>query len=98
MYALFEEMDRLAEAVDITEDALQLQRAYLSAGIVGQQWRADALHVALATESQCAVIVSWNFRHIVNFKKIPLYNGVNLAHGYGSIAVHTPQEVIVDED
>jgi hypothetical protein len=98
VYALFEEMGRLAEAVDITEESLQLQRAYLAAGIVGQQWRADALHVALATESRCAVIVSWNFRHIVNFKKIPLYNGVNLAHGYGSIAIHTPQEVIVDED
>jgi hypothetical protein len=70
----------------------------LAAGIVGQQWRADALHVALATESQCAAIVSWNFRHIVNFKKIPLYNGVNLAQGYGPIAIHTPQEMIVDED
>jgi hypothetical protein len=42
--------------------------------------------------------VQWNFRHIVNFKKIPLYNGVNLAHGYSAIAIHTPQEVIADED
>lgn len=95
--ALFDEMRRLADATDITEDALQLQQVYLAAGIVGPQWKTDALHVALATESQCAIIVSWNFRHIVNFKKIPLYNGVNLAHGYGSIAIHTPQEVTVDE-
>ena len=98
VFTLFEEMRGLAEAADITEEAVQLQRAYLAAGIVGQQWKTDALHVALATESQCAVIVSWNFKHIVNFKKIPLYNGVNLAHGYGPIAIHTPQEVIADED
>ncbi len=98
VFALFEEMRRLAEAADITQEAIQLQRAYLAAGIVGQQWKTDALHVALATESQCAVIVSWNFKHIVNFKKIPLYNGVNLAHGYGPIAIHTPQEVIADDD
>ncbi len=98
MFALFDEMRRLAAAADATEESLQLQRAYLVAGIVGPQWKTDALHVALATESQCAVIVSWNFKHIVNFKKIPLYNGVNLAHGYGSIAIHTPQEVIADED
>jgi hypothetical protein len=91
-------MRRNAEAVDVTEEAIRLQQAYLAAGIVGRQWETDALHVALATESQCAVIVSWNFKHIVNFKKIPLYNGVNLAHGYGPIAIHTPQEVIVDED
>jgi hypothetical protein len=42
--------------------------------------------------------VSWNFKHIVNFKKIPLYNGINLTHGYAAIAIHTPQEVIADED
>jgi len=38
----------------------------------------DALHVAVATVSNCRLIVSWNFKHIVNFQKIPLYNGVNL--------------------
>jgi predicted nucleic acid-binding protein len=96
--SLFDEMRRIAEAADVTEDAVRLQQAYLAAGIVAQQWETDALHVALATESQCAAIVSWNFKHIVNFKKIPLYNGVNLAHGYSSIAIHTPQEVIADED
>ena len=98
VFALFEEMQRLAEDADVSEESVLLQQAYLAAGIVGPQWEADALHVALATESQCAVIVSWNFKHIVNFKKIPLYNGVNLAHGYGPIAIHTPQEVITDED
>ncbi len=96
--ALFDDLCRHAEAVDVTEESIQLQQAYLDAGIVGRQWETDALHVALATESQCTAIVSWNFKHIVNFKKIPLYNGVNLTHGYGPIAIHTPQEVIVDED
>ena len=96
--ALFEEMRQPAEAVDVSEEAVLLQQSYLAAGIVGQQWETDALHVALATESQCSVIVSWNFKHIVNFKKIPFYNGVNLAHGYNVIAIHTPQEVIADED
>jgi hypothetical protein len=84
--------------VDVGEEAVLLQQSYLAAGIVGQQWETDALHVALATESLCPVIVSWNFKHIVNFKKIPLYNGVNLAHSYSVIAIHTPQEVIADED
>ena len=77
---------------------MSVVQAYLAAGIVGLKWRTDALHVALATEAQCAVIVSWNFKHIVNFEKIPLYNGVNLARGYHSIAIHTPQEVTLDEN
>ncbi len=96
--ALFDEMRRLAADVEVTPDAIELRQAYLAAGIVGDKWRTDALHVALATVSQCSVIVSWNFKHIVHFEKIPLYNGVNLARGYHVIAIHTPQEVIARED
>jgi len=95
--AFFAEIRRHAEATDIAQEAIHLQRAYLAARIVGEQSRADALHVAVATVSRCRVIVSWNFRHVVNFQKIPLYNGVNLANGYGVIGIHTPQEVVVHD-
>ena len=98
MRAFSEDFWSMAEIVDVSDDALQLRVAYLAAGILAPQWRADALHVALATVSRCPLIVSWNFRHIVNFAKIPLYNGVNLSKGYGPIAIHTPQEVTIDED
>lgn len=87
-----------AEVVPIDETALALRDAYIKAGIVSQQWAADALHVALATAAGCAIIVSWNFKHIVNFRRIPLYNAVNRANGYGEIGIFTPQEVIEDED
>lgn len=59
---------------------------------------ADALHVALATVLDCRMIVSWNFKHIVHFQKIPLYNGVNKVQGYPEIAIHTPQEVLCYEE
>lgn len=87
-----------AEITDVTEEAVRLQQAYLAARIVGAQWETDALHVAIATVSACAAIVSWNFKHIVNFARIPLYNGINLSNGYAALAIHTPQEVIVHED
>jgi hypothetical protein len=56
--ALFEEMRQFAEEADITDEVVSLRQAYLSAGIVGPRWKTDAFHVALATQSQCAVIVS----------------------------------------
>jgi hypothetical protein len=62
-----------------------------------EQWAADALHVALATVARCAMIVSWNFKHIVSFRRIPLYNAVNKTNGYSEIGIFTPQEVIEDE-
>ena len=59
---------------------------------------ADALHVALATVAGCALIVSWNFRHIVNYRRIPMYNAVNTLQGFGDLAIFSPLEVIADED
>jgi len=38
----------------------------------------DALHVALASVAGCTMIVSWNFKHIVHFPKIPLYRAINV--------------------
>jgi len=96
--ALFDSLRSTASVADVTEDAVRLQQAYVRAKIVGARWETDALHVAIATVSECRLIVSWNFKHIVNFEKIPLYNGVNLARGYGAIAIHTPQEVIAHDD
>jgi len=86
------------ETVYPTADALQLQAAYLSAGILTPKWADDALHVALATVTLCNVIISWNFRHIVHFQKVPQYNAVNVLNGYGTIAINTPAEVLVYDE
>jgi predicted nucleic acid-binding protein len=90
----FEGMADDAEEALVTEEALRVHTAYLEARIVGERQGDDALHVALATVSGCAVIVSWNFRHIVHLEKIPLYNAVNVMNGYGPIAIYSPMEVI----
>lgn len=95
---LFEDIRRLVEIAAVTEEAIELQRAYLDAGIVGPKRFADALHVAVATVSQCRAIVSWNFKHIVHFKKVPLHNWINASRGYGAIAIHSPMEVVFDEE
>lgn len=88
----------LAEITEISREALNLRQAYLDAKIVTQKSSDDALHVALATVSGCRLIVSWNFKHIVHFDKIPLYNAVNTVNGFPNIAIFSPLEVIRYED
>jgi hypothetical protein len=95
---LFNEMLGLMEVADISEDVLELRSAYLDAGIVSPRWSQDALHVAVATVSGCSLIVSWNFKHIVHFQKIPRYNAVNTMRGYAHIGIFSPLEVIQYED
>jgi len=95
---LFDEMAALAELINVDEEALQIQAAYLNARIVSPAYATDALHVALATVGQCRVLASWNFKHIVHFQKIPLYNAINVTAGYDPIAIHAPHEVVQYED
>jgi predicted nucleic acid-binding protein len=95
---LFQDVLPFAEIAEVTAEAIKLQQAYISAGIVANMYATDALHVALATTSQVSAIVSWNFKHIVNFQKIPLYNAVNVLQGYREIAIYSPPEVIEYED
>jgi len=95
---IFEEFLVIAEIAEITDSALQLQQSYVQAGIVSEKYATDAMHVALATVSDADLIVSWNFKHIVNFQKIPLYNAVNTLNRFAKIAIYSPLEVIENED
>ncbi|OGP56869.1 MAG: hypothetical protein A2V67_18380 [Deltaproteobacteria bacterium RBG_13_61_14] len=92
--ALYQSVAPLTELAPVTEAAARLQTAYLRARIVSRKWARDALHVAIASAAGCQIMVSWNFRHIVHYDKIALYNAINIREGYSSIGIHTPQEVI----
>jgi predicted nucleic acid-binding protein len=94
----FRETMARAEIIEVNEAMLRLMRGYLDAGVVTDKWRDDALHVAQATVAGCQLIVSWNFKHIVHYQKIPLYNAVNTLQGYDSIDIYSPLEVVADEE
>ena len=95
---LFDEMIVMADMVHVDSATLALQESYLREGIVTSNSFDDALHVALATTAKCDLIVSWNFKHIVHFEKIPKYNAVNILQGYSKIGIFSPLEVIAYED
>jgi hypothetical protein len=39
------------------------------------------------------VLVSWNFKHIVNLDRIRGYNGINYQNGYPMVEIRTPREI-----
>jgi len=41
-----------------------------------------------------SAVVSWNFKHIVHYEKIALYNSVNILEGYPQVSIYSPLEVI----
>jgi hypothetical protein len=68
------------------------------AGILTPKFYNDLLHIALAPVGQVDVVVSWNFRHIVHFNKIRLFNAVNIEQGYRSIQIFSPREVTTHDE
>lgn len=77
-----------------SQEAAALAAAYLHRGILGRGSRADALHVALASVGHADVLVSWNFKHIVNLGRIRLFQSVNIELGYPALEIRTPREVL----
>jgi hypothetical protein len=85
------------ETLQLDAEAADLAEAYIAAGVLTASMRADAQHIAMATVARVDVLVSWNFKHIVNLQRIHGYNSVNLRRGYPMIEIRTPREVLSDE-
>ena len=62
--------ERNIEYVELTEEAVNLAGKYITEGVIGRGKLVDAEHIAIATINRVDVLVSWNFRHIVNLQKI----------------------------
>lgn len=84
--------------LDVTEDMDQLTAAYMAQKVVPAKYEDDALHVAIAVVVGIQVIVSWNFKHLVNFQREAGFNGVNLLQGYPSVRILSPLELIYDDE
>ena len=85
---------RYTESLALSPDAEELAAAYIQDGAIGMAMRIDALHIALATVARVDVLVSWNFKHIVNLRRIHAYNAVNLKEGYPLLEIRSPWEVL----
>jgi predicted nucleic acid-binding protein len=64
--------------LELNDESKQLAEAYINERALGQASLNDAYHIAIASANRLDCLVSWNFRHIVNFDKIKLFNSVNL--------------------
>lgn len=83
-----------AEFVVETDDAVELATQYISEKVVGQTSYSDCLHIALATINQADLLISWNFKHIVNIQRIRGYNSINIKNGYKQLEIRSPRDLM----
>jgi len=84
------------EYVFLNEESIELARAYLREGVIAEKSLSDARHIAIATAEKADILVSWNFKHIVNLNRIHLINSVNLKLGYPILEIRSPREVLYE--
>ncbi len=82
------------EIIFVDDEVVKLARRYIAENVVGKTSFDDCLHIALATIHKVDILVSWNFKHIVNIYRIRGYNSVNLRSGYQTLEIRSPKDII----
>ena len=85
------------ERIQTSDEIESLAERYLADGLFTAKSRSDAMHIATATVAVVDVLVSWNFRRIVNLRRIRAFNGVNRAMGHPPLEIRTPWALDNDE-
>ena len=84
--------------MNVSQEALKLAQTYVDEKVLGKTSLDDCIHIAVATLSKVDILVSWNFKHIVNVYRIRGYNSVNLRLGYSTLEIRSPKEIVGNED
>ena len=90
--------EEYVEDVFLGEEAFALADAYINEGVVGIKHLIDAQHIAIATIERVDVLVSWNFKQIVNLNRVHAFNAVNLKKGYPMLEIRSPREVVHEKE
>ncbi|MCH8010833.1 MAG: PIN domain protein [Candidatus Marinimicrobia bacterium] len=78
----------------LDDEAKHLAQRYIKERAISLRSLVDAQHIAIATINRVDVLVSWNFKDIVNLRRIQLFNATNLKYGHPLIEIRSPIEVI----
>ncbi|MCJ7777584.1 MAG: hypothetical protein MUP16_04650 [Sedimentisphaerales bacterium] len=81
----------------LNKHAEKLAQRYCDKKIIPFNFKADALHIAIATLCKADALVSYNFEHIVSLEVMVAVNQVNKSLKLNDIFLCQPQEVIISE-
>jgi len=76
--------------VTVDDRTVEIAGRFIDLGVLKQKSFNDCQHIAAAIISGCDVIVSWNFKHIVNHKIIMGVKAVTALEGYDDLLIYAP--------
>ncbi|MDR2727937.1 MAG: PIN domain-containing protein [Chitinispirillales bacterium] len=78
----------------ISNEVKDLSEEYLKNGVLNHNSIDDCRHIAFAVVNNCDIIVSWNFKHLVNYRTINKVKIVNAINQYREISIMSPTMLI----
>lgn len=86
------------ERVEIIEETEEIAKEIIEDGILTQKSFDDCLHIASAILNDCNIIVSWNFKHMVNVDTINGVRKITFAKRYNNIDIYAPYVLLNEKD
>jgi predicted nucleic acid-binding protein len=86
------------ETVVADNKVIEVAERFVDLKVLKQKSFDDCQHIAVAITSNCDVIVSWNFKHIVNHKTITGVKAVTALEGYADILIYDPSVLVGGAD
>jgi len=83
--------------IETSKEVKLLADEYIKAKVLTNKSHADCLHISSAVIKECDLIISWNFKHLVNINTIENVKIVNSINSYKEIGIITPNIFIGDE-
>ena len=84
--------------IAVDDDIVKLAEKIVTNGVLKQKNIDDCQHIAAAILSNCDIIVSWNFKHIVNVKTIRGIKVITTIEGYKDLLIYQPTVLLNEED
>jgi len=82
------------EILGISKEVEDLAYRYIEEEVIPKKFVNDALQIAVATVNQITIVLSWNFRHMVNQKVKTQINAINVSLNYLITEIAAPAEYI----
>ena len=80
--------------LEVRPEILKTVETYIKSKLMPNDPSGDALHLALASHYKCDILLSWNCKHIVNYRKTGHLENVNRALGLPVPALLTPFDLL----
>ena len=84
--------------ITVDESVIELANKIIVNGILKKKNYDDCQHISAAILSDCDIIISWNFKHIVNVKTIRGIKVITTIEGYKDLLIYPPFALLSEED